>query len=120
MFRFVYFAHFTITFNDTLETNATPISRGKGGRGSGKRKQMHETLLNIFPPRLMVKDYIQSEAHQQLSLDVAMATAVLLKNNKTMGMVLPITNPVTTACVSTIVHYYLHFQCSLYMCMFRL
>lgn len=48
----------------------------------------------------MVDDYIQSAAHQQLSLEAAMATVVLMKNNRTMGMTLPISSQVSTACVS--------------------
>ncbi|CAI8019306.1 Xylan 1,4-beta-xylosidase [Geodia barretti] len=49
--------------------------------------------------KLKVEDYVQSEAHRQLSLEAAMASAVLMKNDMTMGMTLPITTPVNSACV---------------------
>ena len=55
------------------------------------------------PPRLNVSDYVQSDAHRQLSLDAAMATMVLMKNNETMKMTLPLVKPVNTACVSLLI-----------------
>ena len=66
------------------------------------------TILRVTPVfisliRLKVDDYIQSEAHRKLSLDAAMATVVLMKNNLTMGKTLPITSPVNTACVSHVI-----------------
>ena len=54
----------------------------------------------MHPNRLNMSDFVQSDAHRQLSLNAALETTVLLKNNITMGMTLPITDAVSSACVS--------------------
>jgi beta-glucosidase len=93
------FSHIGDAISQGLITNDTVID-------AVSRLFLVRMRLGEFDPpemnpytKLKVEDYIQSEAHRQLSLEAAMATVVLMKNTETMGMTLPITSPVKRACV---------------------